>query len=58
MTYASGTVLLIAFDDMKLYSGYRKSLLQVINKEGGLTGSQFAEVYLINTETNELRRVA
>ncbi|WP_211462901.1 hypothetical protein [Collimonas silvisoli] len=53
--YHPGTVLLIACEEIKLRGriGW-KQLLSAIEREGGFTESQFAEVYLFNGATNEL----
>ena len=57
--YAQGTVLLIAFDEWKLCGRTNwNQLFSAIDKEGGISGSQFAEVYLFNGATNELHRAA
>jgi hypothetical protein len=57
--YAHGTVLLIAFDDVKLYGRWNWEQL-LIKLEGEITmpNTPFAEVYLFNGATNELRRAA
>lgn len=57
--YAHRTVLLIAFDDVKLYGRYNWEQL-LIKLEGKIitSGTPFAEIYLFNGETNELRRAA
>ena len=57
--YADGTVLLIAFDDVKLHG--RRNWEQLFLKlEGEIvtSGTPFAAVYLFNGEKNELRRAA
>ena len=57
--YARGTVLLIAFEDLKLYG--RESWSQLFSALDGkfdLSGSPFASVYLFNGSTNELHRAA
>jgi hypothetical protein len=56
-TYAKDTVLLIAFDEIKLY-GRRAwvNLFGAIAAAGGLTGSQFDAVYVVNCTTNEIHR--
>lgn len=58
-SYAHGTVLLIAFEDVKLYGRYNWEQL-LIKLEGKIITSDtpFAEIYLFNGATNELRRVA
>jgi hypothetical protein len=57
--YAQGTVLLIAFEEIKLY-GYLawKSLVDALVEEGRMSGSQFSEIYLFNGATNEIRKAA
>jgi hypothetical protein len=58
-TYAPGTVLLIAFEEVKLYGCTNwHQLLVAIDEKGGMSGSSFAEVYLFNGATNELRRAS
>lgn len=57
--YAPGTVLLIAFEDVKLYGRTNwYQLFSAVDGEGSMSGSPFAEVYLFNGATNELRRAA
>ncbi|MBU1706214.1 hypothetical protein KKG19_05845 [Patescibacteria group bacterium] len=57
--YAPGTVLLIAFQEVKLYGCTNwHQLLVAIDEKGGMFGSSFAEVYLFNGATNELRIAA
>ncbi|MGZ8251050.1 MAG: hypothetical protein ACXW1P_01785 [Methylophilaceae bacterium] len=55
--YASGTVLLISFEEVNLSGRNNWELLfKELDKEGGLSDSSFAEVYLFNGATNELRK--
>lgn len=57
--YAHGTVLLIAFDEIKLSGRSNWRLLfSQLDQDGGLAGSSFAKVYLFNCATNELRKAA
>jgi hypothetical protein len=57
--YAHGTVLLIAFDEAKLYGRWNWEQF-FLKLEGKIvtSGTPFAEVYLFNGKTNELRRAA
>lgn len=58
-SYVPGTVLLIAFEEVKLYGRTNwDQLFSAVDGEGGMSGSPFAEVYLFNGSTNELRRAA
>lgn len=57
--YAHGTVLLIAFDDVKLYGrGNWEQLFIKLKGEIITSNTPFAEIYLFNGATNELRRTA
>ena len=57
--YAQGTVLLVAFEEIKLYGRSAwSSLFSAIAEAGGMTGSQFGEIYLFNSATNEIQRAA
>lgn len=57
--YAQGTVLLVAFEEIKLYGGSAWSnLFSAIAEAGGMAGSQFGEIYLFNGATNEIQRAA
>lgn len=57
--YAPGTVLLIAFDELKLYGQENwKHLFCEIEREVCTSEGRFAEVYLFNGDTNELRKAA
>ena len=57
MPYAQGTVLLIAFEEIKLSGRLAWTrLFSEIVDTGGMSGSQFAEIYLFNGATNEIRR--
>ena len=54
--YAQGTVLLITFEEIKLCGRSAwNSLFSAIAKAGGMTGSQFSEIYLFNGATNEIQ---
>ena len=57
--YASGTVLLVAFEEVKLFGRPAWSaLFSAIERSGGMIESQFSKVYLFNGATNELHRAA
>jgi hypothetical protein len=57
--YHKNTVLIIAFDAIKLYGRYNWSqLFATLEKEGGFSGSKFMAIYLFNNATNELQRAA
>lgn len=57
--YAQGTVLLVAFEEIKLYGRSAwTSLFIKIAEAGGMAGSQFDEIYLFNGATNEIQRAA
>lgn len=56
--YAQGTVLLIAFDEVKLYGRNWEQLLLKLEKEIVTFGTPFTKVYLFNGGTNELRKAA
>jgi hypothetical protein len=57
--YARGTVLLIAFDEIKLFGRINWHLLfSKLDQNGGFAGSSFDEVYLFNCATNELYKAA
>lgn len=57
--YAQGTVLLVAFEEIKLYGRSAWSSLFIkIAEAGGMAGSQFDEIYLFNGATNEIQRAA
>jgi len=55
--YATGTVLLIAFEEVRL-RGHAdwEHLFRAIDGQGGLMNSVFASIYLFNCATNELRQ--
>jgi hypothetical protein len=58
-SYTAGTVLLIAFDDVNFYGrSCWNHLLSEIEKIDVVPRNPFAEVYLFNGTTNELRRAA
>jgi hypothetical protein len=58
-TYALGTVLLIAFEEVKLYGCKNwHQLLVAVDEKGGMSGTSFTEVYLFNGATNEVHRAA
>src|SRR6266540_1184780 len=55
--YSKDTVLIIAFDSIQLYGRHNWSqLFAALEKEGGLSGSEFMAIYLFNNATNELHR--
>jgi hypothetical protein len=57
--YTQGTVLLVAFEEVKLYGRSAwSSLFSAIAEAGGMAVSQFGEIYLFNGATNEIQRVA
>jgi hypothetical protein len=57
--YAQGTVLLIAFEDMRLRGrGWWKLLYSAIDDAGGLQRGNFSQIYLFNGCSNELHQVA
>ncbi|MEV4781355.1 hypothetical protein [Burkholderia sp. LMU1-1-1.1] len=57
--YASGTVLLVAFEDMRLRGrGWWKLLYEAVDETGGIEAGNFAQVYLFNGCSNELHQVA
>ena len=57
--YVPGTVLLIAFEDIKIRGrGCWDRLYSVIDGAGGVKGKVFAQVYLFNACSNELQQVA
>jgi hypothetical protein len=56
--YAPGTVLLIAFDEIKLSgSGNWQLLFAKLDQDGGFADSQFDEIYLVNCGSYELHKV-
>ena len=57
--YAAGTVLLIAFEDIHLFGRSAWSaLFDELAKSGGMSGSQFSQIYIFNGATNELHRAS
>jgi hypothetical protein len=57
--YASGTVLLIAFEDMRIRGrGWWDALYSTIDGAGGVNGGNFAKIYLFNGCSNELQQAA
>ena len=57
--YIQGTVLLVAFEEIKFYGRLAwSSLFSAIAEAGGMAGSQFGEIYLFNGATNEIQRAA
>jgi hypothetical protein len=57
--YPPGTVLLIAFEEVKLYGRTNwYQLFSALDGQGGMSGSPFAEIYLFNGATNEMRSAA
>ncbi len=58
-TYTKDTVLIIAFDEIKLYGRNNwGQLFAALDTEGGLSGDGFKAIYLYNNATNELQRAA
>jgi hypothetical protein len=56
-TYSKDTVLIIAFDSIKLYSQYNwNRLFASLEKEKILSEGKFMAIYLFNSATNELYR--
>ena len=59
MSYPPNTVLIISFDEIKLFGHYSwNHMLSRVATEGGLSGSAFRSIYLFNIATNELQKVA
>ncbi len=59
MAFAANTILLIAFDEVKLYGNKAwGKLLAAIETKGGLRCSKFYRVILLNCAHNELQRAA
>jgi len=57
--YNENTVLIIAFDDVKLYSHHNWcQLFDLLRKAGSLSESRFKAIYLFNNATNEFQRAA
>jgi hypothetical protein len=57
--YAPGTVLLIAFEDMRIRGrGWWDLLYSAIDGNGGVEGGAFAQIYLFNGCSNELQQAA
>jgi hypothetical protein len=57
--YAAGTVLLVAFEDIRLRGcGWWKLLYSAIDNAGGLEKGSFSQIYLFNGCSNELQQVA
>lgn len=57
--YPSETVLLIAFDDIKLQGRFWwKMLYEALDEAGGIQPGAFKQVYLFNGQSNELQQVA
>ena len=55
MLYPPNTVLIICFDEIKLFGHYTwNQMLSRVANEGGLSGSAFRAIYLFNIATNEL----
>lgn len=58
MAYPSPTSLILAFDEIKLHGRIHWDKLNYsIHSLGGLDGSRFESVYLLNCATNELQQV-
>ena len=57
--YAPGTVLLVAFEDMRLLGrGWWNMLFLSVDNAGGIDRGSFAKVYLFNSCSNELQQAA
>lgn len=57
--YVPGTVLLIAFEDIRIRGrGWWDLLYSAIDGAGGVKGGAFAQIYLFNACSNELRQAA
>jgi hypothetical protein len=58
-SYPPNTVLIISFDEIKLFGCYSwNQMLSRVVTEGGLSGSAFRSIYLLNIATNELHITA
>jgi hypothetical protein len=58
-SYPPNTVLIISFDEIKLFGHYSwNQMLSRVATEGGLSGSAFRSIYLFNIATNELQTAA
>lgn len=54
-SYGQGTVLLVTFEEIKLYGrSASSSLFGAIAEASGMAGGPFGEVYLFNGATNEI----
>jgi hypothetical protein len=59
MEYNANTDLLIAFDEVRLYGNKDwDKLIAAINTKGGLVGSKFHRVFVLNCAHNEMQRAA
>jgi len=59
VSYPPNTVLIICFDEIKLFGHYSWSqMLSCVGAQGGLAGSAFRSIYLFNMATNELQNAA
>jgi hypothetical protein len=57
--YPPNTVLIISFDEIKLFGHYSwHQVLSRVDAERSLSGSDFASIYLFNIATNELQKAA
>jgi len=57
--YKSNTILLIAFDEFKLYGNKSwNNLISIIEKKEDLSNSKFEQVYLLNCAHNDILRIA
>lgn len=59
ISYPPNTILIISFDEISLqgYYGWNQMLSRIAS-EGGLSGSAFNSIYLLNIATNEFHRAA
>jgi hypothetical protein len=59
MSYPANTVLIICFDEIKLFGHYSwNQMLSCVDARGGLVGSAFRSIYRFNMATNELQKAA
>jgi len=59
MAYGPNTILIIAFDEVKLRGLHHWHLLLLaLTQQEGMRGAGFSRVYLFNDATNELQQIA
>jgi len=57
--YATGSILLVAFDEVRICGrGWWELLYETIDDAGGIHLGPFSGIYLFNSASNELNRVA